>query len=114
MDNIQTHQYDTSTLSSHPPMTDEELKETLNIPERNKEDYPDTPQEVQLKAGTFLYKLNLLASGADGNLQSLVWEFYDKLDDYIHLDKPNSSVALAQVIEDLKTYLKENDNILLH
>lgn len=103
-----------SLSSDNTPMSDEELKKTLNIPERNTEDYPEISKERQLKAGTFLYKLNLLASSADGNLQSLVWDFYDKLDDYIHLGINGSSLELAKSIEYLKDYLNEHDNILFH
>jgi len=94
------------------PMTDEEIKEALNVPPRDIESYPEIDKETQLRAGTFLYKLNLLASGADGNLQSLVWEFYANLDDYIHLDKEGSSIALARTIEDLKAYIQEHKNII--
>lgn len=92
-------------------MSADDMKKALNVPPRDTEKYPMLSHEAQLAAADFIYKLNLMASSeVDGNLQSLVWELYSRLNDFLHLDIDNASINLAMTLERLKTYMIESNN----
>ena len=104
----------TFTKENKPELTDEEIKTALNIPPRDEVSYPMPTKEEIERAGQFLWKMNLLASSHDLNLQALIWDLYIKMDDFLHLDKENSSIQLAMSLESLKEYIISSNNPLLN
>ena len=90
-------------------LTEEDIK-NLNIPARDEETYPMPSQEDINDAGKFLFKLNLMASSLDLNLQALIWELYVNMNNYLHNDIEGSSIKLAMTFERLKEYLVTSNN----
>lgn len=93
-------------------LTDEEAIKALKIPERDEENYPLPSKEDMEEAGSFMLKLNLMAGSVDLNLQSLVWELYINMNNFLNKNEEGSSLKLAQTLENLKEYLASCDNIL--
>lgn len=95
-------------------MTDDEMKKALNVPPRDATEYPMLDKEKQIEAADFIYKLNLMASSeVDGNLQSLVWELYYNMNEFLHKSVEGSSINLAMTLERLKSYLVSSNNPIL-
>jgi len=90
-------------------LTEEDIK-ALNIPPRDEVTYPMPSKEQIEEAGQFLFKLNLLASSLDLNLQALIWNLYIRMDDYLHKDVDGASIKLAMSLEELKEYLITSNN----
>ena len=90
-------------------LTEEEIK-ALNIPPRDEVTYPMPSKEQIQEAGVFLFKMNLLASSLDLNLQALMWNLYIKMDEYLHKDLDGASIKLAMALEELKEYLVTSNN----
>ena len=90
-------------------LTEEEIK-ALNIPPRDEVTYPMPSKEQIQEAGAFLFKMNLLASSLDLNLQALMWNLYIKMDEYLHKDLDGASIKLAMALEELKEYLVTSNN----
>ena len=96
-----------------PGMTDEQVISALNLPPRDESKYPDPDQDLQIQAGSFLMKLNMLASSYYGNLKAMIWKFYVDLEKYLTTDTTaNDLVAMVANLDNLKDYIKESDNIL--
>lgn len=95
-------------------LTDEEAIKALNIPERDEKNYPLPSREDMEEAGSFMLKLNLMAGSVDLNLQSLVWELYINMNNFLNKNEEGSSLKLAQTLENLKEYLASCDNILFN
>jgi len=91
-------------------LTDEEALKALNIPERDEENYPLPSKKDMEEAGSFMLKLNLMAGSVDLNLQSLVWELYINMNNFLNKNEENASLKLAQTLEDLKEYIAESNN----
>ena len=92
---------------------EKEILEKLNIPERDEEKYPLPDQSEAVQAFSFVYTLNLVASNYDGNLNSLLLNFYK--DFRSCLDKSSGQEELASLISslsNLKKYLAESNNPL--
>lgn len=92
---------------------EKELLEKLKIPERDEEKYPLPDQNEAVQAFSFVYTLNLVASNYDGNLNSLLLNFYK--DFRACLDKNSGQEELASLISslsNLKKYLAESKNPL--
>lgn len=90
-------------------LTEEDIKK-LNIPERDEASYPMPTQTEISDAGEFLFKLNLMASSLDLNLQALIWELYVGMDKYLRKDEDGASIKLAMTFEKLKEYLVVSNN----
>lgn len=90
-------------------LTEEDIK-ALNIPSRDENKYPMPSKEQIEEAGNFLFKLNLMASSLDLNLQAIIWNLYIRMDDFLHKDLEGSSIQLAMALEQLKEYLIESNN----
>lgn len=95
-------------------MTREEIRKKLNIPPRDENLYPMPTMEQQEEAGDFMYKLNMMASSFDENLQALVWTLYMRMDDFLRKSISDSAVKLAMALESLKLYIADSGNILLN
>ena len=96
-----------------PGMTDEQVISALNLPPRDESKYPDPDQDFQIKAGSFLIKLNMLASSYDGNLKAMIWKFYVDLEKYLTTDTTtNDVIDMVSNLDNLKDYIKESDTIL--
>ena len=94
-------------------MTDEQVISALNLPPRDEVKYPDLDQDLQVKAGSFLMKLNMLASSYDGNLKAMIWKFYVDLEKYLTKDTTaNDLIEMVANLDNLRDYIKESDNIL--
>lgn len=93
-------------------LSEEDIKK-LNIPPRNEKDYPMPTKEQMEEAGGFMFKLNLMASSLDENLQAIVWNLYIKMDDFLHKDLEGASIRLAMALEQLKEYLATSNNPVL-
>lgn len=94
-------------------MTDEQVISALNLPPRDESKYPDPDQDLQIKAGSFLMKLNMLASSYDGNLKAMIWKFYVDLEKYLTTDTTaNDLIDMVANLDNLRDYIKESDNIL--
>jgi hypothetical protein len=93
-------------------LSEEEIRKTLNIPPRDEVSYPMPKKEDIERAGSFLWKMNLLASSHDLNLQALIWELYVKMDDFLHLGKEESSLDLARTLMALRDYIVQSKNPL--
>lgn len=99
---------------SAPRMSDGEMLSAMNVPPRDESEYPDLPEQSQIEAGSFLSKLNLIAATYDGNLQSLLWEFYDKLSRYLTTEtKAEDLIALVGTMDRMKGYLLSSRNPIL-
>lgn len=95
-------------------MSDEEIISALNIPPRDATAYPDLPEADQMEAGSFLQKLNLVAATYDGNLQSLLWEFYRQLSRYLTTEtKAEDLIALVGAMDSMKEYLLRTRNPII-
>ena len=90
-------------------LTEEDIKK-LNIPARDEVYYPMPSKEDINEAGSFLFKLNLMASSLDLNLQALIWELYVNMNNYLHKNIEGSSIKLAMTFERLKEYLVTSNN----
>jgi hypothetical protein len=90
-------------------LTEQDIKQ-LNIPARDEESYPMPSQEDINDAGKFLFKLNLMASSLDLNLQALIWDLYVRMNEYLHKDIDGASIKLAMTFERLKEYLIASNN----
>ena len=96
-----------------PGMTDEQVISALNLPPRDEVKYPDLDQDLQVKAGSFLMKVNMLASSYDGNLKAMIWKFYVDLEKYLTKDTTaNDLIEMVANLDNLRDYIKESDNIL--
>ena len=93
-------------------LSEEEIRKSLNIPPRDEVSYPMPPKGDIERAGKFLWKMNLLASSHDLNLQALIWEMYVRMDDYLHLGREESSVYLAKTLVALRDYIVQSKNPL--
>lgn len=93
-------------------LTKEDI-EKLNIPPRDEKSYPMPTEQEMLKAGDFVFKLNLLASSLDENLKALVWNFWIRFNEFLTEDKEGASIRLAMTLETLKEYLLESKNPVL-
>ena len=92
---------------------EKELLEKLKIPERDEERYPLPDEKDAVQAFSFVYMLNLVASNYDGNLNSLLLNFYK--DFRACLDKNSGQEELASLISSLsglKRYLADSKNPL--
>jgi hypothetical protein len=90
-------------------LTEDEIK-ALNIPPRDEVAYPMPTKEKIQEAGAFLFRMNLLASSLDLNLQALMWNLYIRMDEYLHKDLDGASIRLAMTLEELKEYLVTSNN----
>lgn len=102
--------------AQQPPsrMSDAEMLSAMHVPERDETAYPDLPEAAQVEAGSFLSKLNLVAATYDGNLQALVWEFYDKLSRYLTTETvAEDLISLVSTMDRLKEYLLAAKNPIL-
>ena len=95
--------------------TQEEANKLFNIPKRDETRYPNLTQNEEQTAGQFLMKMNMMASAYDGNLKSLIWQFYKDLAIYLTAKdtKAEMIVNLVGRLDALKTYLKESNNPIL-
>lgn len=93
-------------------LTKEEL-DMLHIPKRDKENYPEPSKEDKDEAGLFLLKLSHMAESLDGNLRSLVWDMYIKMNNFLHKGLENAPMELAMSLENLRNYLIESANPVL-
>lgn len=95
-------------------MSDEEVLSAMNVPPRDELAYPDVPESDQVEAGAFLQKLNLVAATYDGNLRSLLWEFYRHLSRYLTAEtKAEDLIALVGSLDSLKEYLFKAKNPII-
>lgn len=90
-------------------LTEEDIK-ALNIPPRDENSYPMPTKEEINEAGQFLFKLNLLASSLDLNLQAIIWNLYVQMNNYLNKDIEGASIKLATSLMDLKEYLIVSNN----
>lgn len=90
-------------------LAEDEIK-ALNIPPRDEAAYPMPSKDQIREAGAFLFKMNLLASSLDLNLQALMWSLYIRMDEYLHKDLDGASIRLAMALEGLKEYLVTSNN----
>lgn len=94
-------------------MTDDQVISALNLPPRDEVKYPDPDQDLQIKAGAFLMKLNMLASSYDGNLKAMIWKFYVDLEKYLTTDtNAQDLIDMVANLDNLRDYIKDSDNIL--
>lgn len=100
-------------------MTEEEKNQVMKdmkIPERDETKYPmPNSNDIEL-AGSFLWKMNLLASSYDDNMKALIWDLYVSMDQFIKEDPENveneKMLGLNTLVNlnKLKLYIKESDN----
>ena len=103
-----------NATGNSPRMSDEEIISALNIPPRDTTAYPDLPEADQVEAGSFLQKLNLIAATYDGNLQSLLWEFYRQLSRYLTTEtKAEDLITLVGAMDSMKEYLLRTRNPII-
>lgn len=100
-------------------MSLEEIVKHLNVPPRDETKYPERSKEEIQKAGSFLWKLNLLASSVDGNLTSLLWKLYIDLDRFLTSELSDENIdqdltTLASTLVVLKSYLLSSGNPLFN
>lgn len=111
--NILTGNIQPISSDNVPGMTDEQVISALNLPPRDEAKYPDPDPDLQIKAGSFLMKLNMLASSYDGNLKAMIWKFYVDLEKYLTTDTTtNDLIDMVANLDNLRDYIKESDNIL--
>lgn len=111
--NILTGNIQPISSDNVPGMTDEQVISALNLPPRDEAKYPDLDPDLQIKAGSFLMKLNMLASSYDGNLKAMIWKFYVDLEKYLTTDTTATDlIDMVANLDNLKDYIKESDNIL--
>lgn len=96
-------------LKDHPQLTQEDI-DKLNIPPRDEENYPLPDKKTQEEIGGFIFKLNLMASSLDLNLQSLIWAVWGGMNNFLKKGKRESAVDLAMALEMLRNYLQETKN----
>lgn len=92
-------------------MNEENLYKAMNVPPRDEKKYPMLETDDQMKAGLFCYQLALIGNCVDGNLQSLVWDMYLRISNYLKdegLD--DQKEGLIRSLDNLKAYVAESKN----
>lgn len=93
------------------------LKETLKVPDYDPVKYPMPSEDDVIKAYNMIYKLQLVASSVDKNLQALVMKMYITINDYL-LNRDDSLTngymkQLSESLNNLKEYCKKSNNPLI-
>lgn len=93
------------------------LKETLKVPDYDPAKYPMPSEEDIIYAYNMMYKLQLVASSVDKNLQALVMKMYIAIYDYL-INKEDRLTngymkLLSESLNNLKEYCKKSDNPLI-
>lgn len=93
------------------------LKETLKVPDYDPVKYPMPIEEDVIKAYNMIYKLQLVASSLDKNLQALVMKMYIAINDYL-INKDDKLTngymkLIAESLNNLKEYCKKSNNPLI-
>lgn len=87
------------------------LDEVLKPRELNKDLYSIPSPEDCAKAGLWMYKLNLLGSSLDENLQAMILTLW--VDIYHELREKDENHNILKTLSLLKDYLDKSDNPLL-
>lgn len=90
-----------------------DLREKMNVPDRDEKRYP-MPEEKAVKEATiFLYTLNSVAASADGNLNALVQTFHVSLSKCLKAGSDETDfLNMAKALTDLKAYVATCGNPL--
>lgn len=93
------------------------LKKTLNVPDYDPIKYPMPIEEDVIKSYNMMYKLQLVGSSIDKNLQALVMKMYIGINDYLMNNDDTLTNGytknLMESLNNLKEYCKKTDNPLL-
>lgn len=90
-----------------------ELREKMNVPERDTKRYPMPDENAVKEATVFLYTLNSVAASADGNLNALVQTFHVSLSKCLKAGSDeNDFLGMAKALTDLKAYVTTCGNPL--
>ena len=93
------------------------LKETLNVPDYDPIKYPMPKEDDVIIAYNMIYKLQLVSSSIDKNLQALVMKMYITINDYL-VNRDDSLTngymkQLSESLNNLKEYCKKSKNPLI-
>ena len=93
------------------------LKETLKVPDYDPVKYPKPIEEDIINAYNMMYKLQLVASSVDKNLQVLVLKMYISIYAYL-MNRDNSLTngymkIVSESLSNLKEYCKKSNNPLI-
>ncbi len=89
----------------------EKLNEVLKPRELDKDRYSVPSPDDCAKAGLWMYKLNLLGSSLDENLQAMILTLW--VDIYRELREKDDNHNILHTLSLLKEYLDKSDNPLL-
>lgn len=97
------HMENTVTINDNPAV--KAMINRIKLLPRNTKEYPDVSREDQIDAGSFIYALQTLGAGGDGNLTSLVWNLWKELS--IAVQSGGLTENLQSVVERLHKYLND-------
>lgn len=85
---------------------EKDLREKMNVPERDAMRYPMPDGNAVKEATVFLYTLNSVAASADGNLNALVQTFHVSLSKCLKAGSDeNDFLGMAKALTELKAYV---------
>ena len=91
----------TQSINENPSV--QEMISKIKLLPRDTAKYPDFSHEDQIDTGSFIYAMQTLASGGDGNLTSLVWNLWKHL--AISIQSGGLTEELQTQVQDLHSYL---------
>ena len=91
-----------TTINDNPAV--KAMIDRIKLLPRNTKEYPEVSREDQIDAGSFIYALQTLGAGGDGNLTSLVWNLWKELS--IAIQAGGLTENLQSAVERLHKYLK--------
>lgn len=83
----------------------QEMIKNIKILPRNKEKYPEVSDDDQIDAGSFIYALQTLGAGGDGNLTSLIWNLWINITDCVQSGGLTEDLQTA--VQRLNAYLTD-------
>lgn len=92
-----------TTVNGNPAV--KAMIDRIKLLPRNTKEYPEVSMEDQIDAGSFIYALQTLGAGGDGNLTSLVWNLWKELS--IAIQAGGLTESLQSAVERLHKYLED-------